>query len=200
MAGGAAPAIGPGVGGAAYPAVVPTISDWQFLSGGTAPPAQTACKAVGRRCFDPAAMAASYNYATLHSMGDEGQGETIAIVDSFGSSTIGGDLYNFNAQFKLPQMCGEPGVACAPGMPTFSILNVQGSPPPNPPPPNNGTGQENHNLWALEVSLDVEWSHATAPLANILLVTTPTAETLGVQGLSQMMDAEQYVIDHHMPT
>jgi subtilase family serine protease len=37
-----------------------------------------------------------------------------------------------------------------------------------------------------------------APQANILLVTTPTAETLGVQGFPQMMAAEQYVVDHHL--
>jgi subtilase family serine protease len=57
---------------------------------------------------------------------------------------------------------------------------------------------ENHNMWALEVSLDVEWAHAIAPEANILLVTTPTAETLGVQGFSQMMNAVQYVVDNHL--
>jgi subtilase family serine protease len=83
-------------------------------------------------------------------------------------------------------------------MPNFSILTVQGAPPADPQPPNNGTGQEDHSAWAGEVSLDVEWAHATAPLANILLVTTPTAETLGVQGLQQMMNAEQYVVDHHL--
>src|SRR5262249_5045658 len=49
-----------------------------------------------------------------------------------------------------------------------------------------------------EVSLDVEWVHAVAPRANVLLVTTPTAETLGVQGLPQMMNSEQYVIDHKL--
>ena len=196
VAGGAPAALGSAA--ALSPGVIPTISDWQFLSGGTAPPGEAACNAVNRRCFDPAAMAGSYNYAGLHASGDEGQGETIAVVDSFGSSTIASDLENFNTQFGLPQMCGEPGIACTSGTPTFSILNVQGSPPPNPPPPSSGTGQEDHNLWALEVSLDVEWSHATAPLANILLVTTPTAETLGVQGMTQMMDAEQYVIDHDL--
>ena len=83
-------------------------------------------------------------------------------------------------------------------MPTFTILAHQGSPPPNPPPPNNGTGQENHNLWALEVSLDVEWAHAIAPKANIILVTVPTAEVLGVQGFPQMMNAVQYVVDNHL--
>ena len=61
-----------------------------------------------------------------------------------------------------------------------------------------GTGQENHNLWAVEVSLDVEWAHAIAPEANIILVTVPTAEILGVQGFSQMMNAVQYVVDHHL--
>jgi subtilase family serine protease len=35
-------------------------------------------------------------------------------------------------------------------------------------------------------------------MANILLVTTPTAETLGVQGFQQMMNAEQYVVDNHL--
>src|SRR5437764_1819587 len=97
-------------------------------------------------------------------------------------------------------MCGEtPEItSCGPAIPKFHILEVQGSPPATPPPPNNGTGQENHNLWALEVSLDVEWAHATAPLANILLVTTPTAETLGEQGFQQFMNAEQYVVDNHL--
>src|SRR5207237_8218052 len=94
--------------------------------------------------------------------------------------------------FGLPHLCGEAGVTCAPGMPTFRILQIQGSPPPNPPPPSNGTGQESHNLWALEVSLDVEWAHAIAPEADILLVTTPTAEILGVQGFPQMMNAENF--------
>ena len=82
--------------------------------------------------------------------------------------------------------------------PRFDIVCFQGCPTPAPPPASSSTYQEAKNGWALEVSLDVEWAHATAPLANIMLVTTPTAETLGVQGLQQMMKAEQYVIDNHM--
>ena len=39
-----------------------------------------------------------------------------------------------------------------------------------------------------------------APGANILLVTTPTAETLGVQGFPNMMKAEKYVVDNHLAT
>ena len=184
----------------------PLISDWAYVGSGPTPPTEAQCYAAnassgGRRCFNPTSMANSYDYATLHSSGIDGRGKTIAIVDSFGSSTITNDLAVFDAAFNLEHMCGETGsyaAACTSDMPKFSILEVQGSPAPNPPPPNNGTGQENHNLWDLEVSLDVEWAHATAPMANIILVTTPTAETLGVQGFQQMMNAEQYVIDHHL--
>jgi subtilase family serine protease len=184
-------------------AVQPTISDWQYLSASGTPPSQAACNAVGRRCFDPAAMANSYNYAGLHRLGNEGQGKTIAIIDSFGASTIRQDLGTFDTAFGLPHLCGETGPSdpsgnCASGAsPRFDIVCYQGCPSPTPPPPNNGTGLEAHNLWSLEVALDVEWAHATAPLANIMLVTTPTAETLGVQGFQQMMNAEQYVVDNH---
>ncbi len=191
---------------AAGPLVNPLVSDWEFLGSGYNPPTQTACNNAnlpgGRRCFNPASMSSAYDYASLLAAGNDGRGKTIAIVDSFGSATISSDLGVFDNAFGLQHMCGETGpfapASCTSGMPSFKILEVQGSPPPSPPPPNHGTGQENHNLWALEVSLDVEWAHATAPMANILLVTTPTAETLGVQGFQQMMNAEQYVVDNHL--
>ena len=176
----------------------PAVAEWQFLDSSTTPPSEAACFAVGRRCFTPAAMQNSYNVGPLYAAGLTGRGKTIAVIDSFGSATIANDLNVFSTAFGLPHLCGEAGVTCTAGMPTFTILQVQGSPPPNPPPPNNGTGQENHNLWAVEVSLDVEWAHAIAPEANIILVTVPTAEILGVQGFSQMMNAVQYVVDHHL--
>jgi len=176
----------------------PAVAEWQFLESSTTPPAESACYAAGIRCFAPAAMQNAYNVSPLYAQGFTGRGKTIAVIDSFGSATIANDLNVFSTAFGLPHLCGEGGVTCTPGMPTFTILQVQGSPPPNPPPPNNGTGQENHNLWALEVSLDVEWAHAIAPEANIILVTTPTAEVLGVQGFPQMMNAVQYVVDNHL--
>jgi subtilase family serine protease len=84
-------------------------------------------------------------------------------------------------------------------MPTFSQLALQGNPATvsNASPNSHSPGQENKTAWSLEVSLDVERAHAVAPGANILLVTTPTAETLGVQGFPQMMAAEDYVVQHH---
>jgi subtilase family serine protease len=181
--------------------VLPLISDWVFVSADANPPSQAACAAVARRCFNPAAMANSYDYAVLHAAGNKGQGKTIAVVDSFGATTVRQDLGIFNTAFGLPHLCGEtgpsdPSANCPSNVsPRFDIVCVQGCPAPKPPPPNNGTGLEYHNLWDLEVALDVEWAHATAPLANIILVTTPTAETLGVQGFQQMMNAESALID-----
>src|SRR6266849_3947288 len=183
---------------AGHLAFAPAVAEWHLISSDTTPPPESACFALGVRCFTPAAMTAAYNYPQLYAQGFDGKGKTIAIIDSFGSTTIAGDLHVFNTAFGLQSMCGEAGVTCTPGMPTFQLLEVQGSPPTVPQSPNNGTGLENHFGWAVEVSLDVEWAHATAPGANIILVTPPTAEVLGVQGFPQMMNAVQYVVDHHL--
>src|SRR5215469_15254137 len=148
----------------------PAIAEYYQLTTGTTPPTEAQCNSVGRRCFSPQDVQAAYNVAPLYARGFNGKGQTIAIVDSFGSDTIASDLHVYDQAFGLQPMCGETGVTCGPDMPTFSQLHVQGSPPTNSPPPNNGTGQETHTLWALEVSLDVETAHAIAPQANILLV------------------------------
>jgi subtilase family serine protease len=179
--------------------VVRTVSDYAFISGSATPPTAAQCASAGRRCFTPLAIQAAYNMGPLYANGDEGQGSTIAIIDSYGSDTIAHDLHVFDSAFGLQAMCGEEAVTCAPGMPTFSQLSLQGTPATKAPPPkSNGTRLEDKAAWALEVSLDVEHAHAVAPMANILLVTTPTADTLGVQGFPQMMAAEDYVVRHHL--
>jgi subtilase family serine protease len=184
---------------AALPTPHPTLDTYQLVSHGTTPPTAADCIALGIACFKPQAIQSAYNLAPLYAKGLNGTGMTIAIVDSYGSDTMAHDLHVFNQAFGLQPMCGEEGVPCAPGMPKFSELSLQGSPATKAPPPTSkGTGQENKAAWALEVALDVETSHAIAPGANILLVHTPTAETLGVQGFPQMMMAEDYVVTHHL--
>jgi subtilase family serine protease len=181
----------------AAPLFHPAVSDYAQVSTSTTPPTEAQCFSVGRRCFTPASTRAAYNVNPLYAAGFDGKGMTIAIVDSFGSDTIAHDLHVYDQAFGLPPMCGEEGVTCAPGMPTFSQFHFQGA-PATKANPGNGTGQEDKSAWALEVALDVETAHSIAPGANLLLVTTPTAETLGVQGFPTMMKAEQYVVEHHM--
>jgi subtilase family serine protease len=111
------------------------------------------------------------------------------------------DLANFNTQMNLPHMCGEPGLTCTSGMPTFQHVYWNGKTQVKAPPSgSNGTGSQTRNIWALETSLDVEWAHSIAPEANILLMTTNPAETLGVQGFPAMMNAEQFIVDNHEAT
>jgi subtilase family serine protease len=181
----------------AVPWFHPAVSDYAQVSASETPPTQAQCNSVGRRCFNPASTRAAYNLQPLYQAGSDGRGVTIAIVDSFGSDTIAHDLHVYDQAFGLPGMCGEEGVTCASGMPTFSQFSFQGS-PATKANPGKGPGLQDKSAWALEVALDVETAHSIAPGANILLVTTPTAETLGVQGLPTMMKAEQYVVDHHM--
>ncbi|WP_280723203.1 S53 family peptidase [Kitasatospora sp. MAA4] len=184
-----------------YPAVHPTVAEYTQLTTGETPPTAAQCASAGRRCFSPQGIRAAYDLGPLYAAGNDGRGQTIAVVDSYGSDTMAHDLHVFDQGLGVAAMCGEEGVTCAPGMPTFSELHLQGSPATvAPPPTGQGTGQEDKSGWALEVALDVETAHAMAPGANILLVSTPTSETLGVQGLPQMMSAEQYVVDNHLAT
>src|SRR6476646_10625240 len=179
----------------AYPVPHPAVSDFQFIKATT--PTEADCQAVARTCFTPQAIQSAYNVGPLYQQGFTGKGMTIAIVDSYGSDTMAHDLHVFNQAFGLQPMCGEEGVTCATGMPTFSELAINGS-PTTKAQPGKGTHLEDKSAWALEVALDVETSHAIAPDANILLVHSNNAETLGVQGFPNMMKAENYVVNNHL--
>jgi subtilase family serine protease len=146
-----------------------------------APPTTAECLAeLQIACYRPAQLQTAYNMKALYAQGDEGQGRTIVIVDSFGSPTIERDLKRFDAAFRLP----------AP--PSFQVIQPAGAVKPYEP------GNEEMSGWAGETTLDVEWAHSMAPQANILLVETPEEETEGVQGFPDIVAAENYVIAHHM--
>jgi subtilase family serine protease len=186
---------------ARLPNPVPAITDAQLISGALTPPSEAACFAIGRRCFTASAMQNSYNLPPLYASGNEGQGVTIAIIDSFGSPNMASDLANFDTQMGLPHMCGEAAHTCVAGDPTFTHVYWNGQTQVKSPPPNSqGAGLQERDGWIVETALDVEWAHAMAPKANILNVTTNVAETQGVQGLPAMMNAEQFIVDHHQAT
>jgi subtilase family serine protease len=82
-----------------------------------------------------------------------GAGQTIAVVTAYDAPNVAKDLAVFNAAFGLP----------AP--PSFRKVNQSG-----------GTKYPTLNAsWALEAALDVQWAHAVAPAAGILLVEATTS-------------------------
>ena len=146
----------------------------------SAPPTTSQCLAsAGISCYSPAQFQKAYDLAPLYARGDDGSGRTIAIVDSFGSPTIAQDLAKFDSDFGLPA-------------PSLRIIQPAGPVPPYDPTDDTMVG------WAEETTLDVEWAHAMAPGARLLLVETPVAETEGETGMPEIVKAENYVIDHHL--
>ena len=115
-----------------------------------------------------------------------GAGQTIAIVDAYNDPNIVSDLAAFDAAFGI-----------APP-PSFKIVSQTGS--TRLPLGNPG--------WDTEISLDVEWAHAIAPGANILLVETTSDRWSdliagvdyakiqpGVSVVSMSWDASEYRIE-----
>jgi subtilase family serine protease len=129
--------------------------------------------------LSPAQIQTAYDLGPLLRAGTDGRGQTIVIVDSFGSPTIGHDLAAFDQRFGLPPP------------PSLRVIQPAGAVPPYRP---DGTRPG----WALEASLDVEWAHVMAPGAKILLVETPTAENEGRTGFPQIVTAEEYVMRRHL--
>lgn len=97
--------------------------------------------------LSPAQVAMAYGFAHLTG---KGKGQIIGIVDAFDAPTIEKDLNVFSSTFGLP--------ACTTKNGCFKKIYAAGK---KPSPDGD---------WAGETSLDVEWAHAMAPQAKIMLV------------------------------
>lgn len=133
----------------------------------------------GVPCYSPQQIQNAYGLTPILQAGYTGVGQTIIIIDSFGSPTIAQDLKTFDTGYGLP----DP--------PSFTVLAPLGTVPFDP------TNRDQVN-WAFETSLDVEWAHAMAPGANIVLLTSPVSETEGVQGMPEFLALEKYALKHKL--
>jgi subtilase family serine protease len=117
----------------------------------------------GLVCYTPSFLKQAYDFPTGRSA-PTGAGQTILIVEAYGSSTIRQDLAQFDAENGLP----DP--------PSFTIVEQQ--------TPTNGQGSGDLLTWAIETSLDVEYAHAMAPGADIVLAVADSDDS---PDLSQMV-------------
>jgi hypothetical protein len=94
--------------------------------------------------YSPQNIKGAYGFS-----GTSATGKTIAIVDAYGDPTITSNLATFDSQY---------GLTCSG---CFSKVGQSGG---------STSGLATTSGWDLETSLDVEWAHAMAPAATILLV------------------------------
>jgi len=128
-------------------------------------------------CYTPHSLRVAYGVDSLFQQGFSGKGQTIVVIDSFGSPTLQQDVDTFDHQYGLPAITIQ----------VMSPLNV-----PTYDPRNDRPG------WAEETTLDVERIHAIAPGASIVVLTSPVAETEGTIGLPEFLQLEQYAVNHHL--
>ena len=102
--------------------------------------------------YDSAEMQTAYGLDKAFARGWNGKGQTIVIVDAFGSNTILADANKFSELNHLPALTRN----------NFQIFLPNGS-------AHCGADCIKGN-WQFETTLDVEWAHSIAPGANIALV------------------------------
>jgi subtilase family serine protease len=141
-------------------------------------------------CYSPSDIRSAYGVSALGDPSDAsgtlGQGRTIVLVDSYGSPTAASDLAYFHRTF-YPNLPAPNFTADFPlGAPDYSKANTNSMGKSGPSAAAN---------WSGEATLDIEWAYAIAPLAHIVLVAVPPAETEGVQGLPNMFKAISSEID-----
>jgi subtilase family serine protease len=105
-------------------------------------------------CYYPSFLKQAYDFPTGKDA-PSGAGQTIVVVTAYGSSTIAADLAQFDEENALP------------AAPSFTVIQQQ-APALGVPQP------ETIFDWLLETSLDVEYAHAMAPGANIVLAVAAT--------------------------
>ncbi|MEM0157251.1 MAG: S8 family serine peptidase [Thermoplasmataceae archaeon] len=128
---------------------------------------ETAPDLVIPYAFVPSQIASAYNFTWEYQSGYTGTGITIGIVDAYGDPNLAYDLKAFDELNGLPPA-------------NLSIAYPEGR-------PGNGTYNA---TWALETATDVEWAHAMAPKANILLYIVPSAITSILQwAVSDMVNS-----------
>jgi subtilase family serine protease len=119
--------------------------------------------------LSPAVMKSAYSFSTSNTAG---AGMTIGIVDAYDLPTAENDLNVFSQQFGLP--------SCTTANGCFKKVNQTG-----------GTKYPRYNSgWGLEIALDIEWVHAIAPGAKILLVEASS------NSFSNLLAAEDYASAH----
>jgi subtilase family serine protease len=119
-------------------------------------------------CYTPQDIKTAYNFPSNL----DGSGQTIVIVDAFGSPSVASDLNAFDRIFGLQAPAFFTVVCPAGGCPT---LDLSGS----------NAQSLNEIGWTQEIALDTQWAHAMAPAANIILAVATSDDNFALNAALQ---------------
>jgi subtilase family serine protease len=148
-------------------------------------PGWSGCTAAGGNlhCYLPSDIREAYGVDQLPEKGD---GQTIVLVDSYGSPQAADELQHFHDAFFPNEPAPDFDAVFPLGKPDYSNANANSQ---------GLSGPAAAAGWASEAALDVQWAYAIAPHAHIVLLAVPPAETLGVQGFPNLFKAISGAID-----
>ena len=101
--------------------------------------------------FVPSQIRHAYGFDLI---ANQGAGQTIGVVDAYDDANAENDLGVFSKKFSLP--------ACTSSNGCFRKVY------------SNGRKPAANSNWSVEISLDIEWAHAIAPQAKIVLIEAPS--------------------------
>ncbi|MBL8348424.1 MAG: S53 family peptidase [Rubrivivax sp.] len=143
--------------------------------------------------YAPAQIRAAYGLPALPAKGATltaaqaaqlGAGQTIYIVNAMHNPNVVAELAAFNQKFGLPT-CATKAIATTSALPLpkaatsaceFSVVYTDPAGAMRTQAPAYESG------WATEIALDVQWAHATAPLARLVLIEAPDASINSLLG------------------
>ena len=119
-----------------------------------------------------------------------GAGQTIYVVDAYGNPRTVDELAAFNKNFNLPG-CTEVKIPVTATLPLasasktsceISVVYSSGT-------KMTTTVPQYSSGWAMETSLDVQWAHATAPLARIVLIAADNSSVASMMNAINLANA-----------
>ena len=120
--------------------------------------------------YDATQLRAKYGLAAANASGLDGTGQTVAIIDAYGSPFILSDVNTYSQIEGLPQL----------GSKNFKIVTPLG-------------GTSTYDMgWSVETTLDVTMVHAIAPKAKIVLLVAPSNAT------NDLISTFEYGVEHRL--
>ena len=144
-----------------------------------------------RAAYGMPALPASLATMSATQAAQLGAGQTIYIVNAYHNPNVAAELAAFNQKFGLPA-CTTRAIAVNASLPLpgpsaracdLSVVYSTPAGAMTTVAPAYDAG------WATEIALDVQWAHATAPLARIVVIEAPNASVSSLVGAIRLANA-----------